>query len=472
MSRAQLYFTFFILFPVIHFLTYPLAVGDLSMWVAMGRDMLASGNLLQNDTYTVVQTLPMVYSAGLCVVYGWLYNIGGLNLVSFLHVLIPPVWFLLWCRFLQIKFIPRDGDPWNGKTALTFLTAFAGTSLIFIPRPALVATIPLLYSYILIKQNENSLFTKKITAKLIATEILWANIHGSFLILPAMLVWQSFFLVLEKRYDLLKNRIWVTVAVTLGSLINPFGWKSFPYILETARISKERGIDEWFPPYLFTAFIPSLFFFLFSAGLAFLLIRRGSLHLKDPFFLLWASGFLALRNVFMPYLIFPVFFLTVSRPEKILSSPEKRTLNLAVALVLTAVLVALTPFLKTQFSHYLPPATKDVYDKEARSEKIDVFLQNNSGNVFNSWIYGSDLALSQKNKYYIDTRNIIFPKKIFDDYLLFLNQPQTAFPVISSYNFRFFLIHEDHQILLNWLRSRPDFELVVSDPPAFLFEKK
>ena len=119
----------------------------------------------------------------------------------------------------------------------------------------------------------------------------------------------------------------------------------------------------------------------------------------------------------------------------------------------------------------MPSEYKGVLDPRGHTEHIDEYLKQHSGTVFNEWIYGSDLALQQSNKYFIDTRNIIFSDKVNQEYDLFMAQPQVGFPAIANYGFKYFLIGDSHPDLLNWMRASGNFREVIKDESATLFER-
>ena len=87
-------FFIFLLLPVLIFFAQPILVGDLSVWITLGRDALAQGKSITQDSYTITKTLPLVYPALTTFLYGLLYNTQGIELVLVLHAAILMCWVM------------------------------------------------------------------------------------------------------------------------------------------------------------------------------------------------------------------------------------------------------------------------------------------------------------------------------------------------------------------------------------------
>lgn len=476
MSRSHFYFCFFAILSVFLFFLKPVGVGDLSIWTALGQDTINSFQIIFKDFYTVSQTEVMVYPVFVSVLYGLIYKLGGLNTLVTFHALIPTVVIFLWQKNLP----QHLQQSWTNKKLLIFAICLLGISLMFVPRPALIAGLFFLYCYGYLSSKLDRPLELKNLLFLAAIQILWVNAHGSFLLLPTLLGCQLIAFILSRNYNLAINRIYTILTLLTCCLINPFGWRVFPYILKTAQISKARQLDEWFPPsslnYPFSSFI----FFSVSALFFIFLIKqikkfRSPLLFVDSFFLIWLISFFAVRNVFLFFLILPVFIFTHWQDMLIETEHKKSNSNTKINSFITALLLLLvifiSPYQKNSISEHLPESLKSVYDTNYKISAIAEFLQNNSGNIFNSWEYGSDLALSQKNKYFIDTRNIIFSDETNFEYDKFISEPEKYSYLIDKYDFKFFLIHQKHQPLVSWLKDQPNIRLVVAEKSALLFQK-
>jgi hypothetical protein len=482
-TRTQLYFWVFLLLPVLLFLIRPIHVGDLSIWTALGKDSLNNLNIILEDPYTVTKTKEMTYPFGLCAVYGLIFKLSSLKFLAFLHSLIPCLWFLIWLDFfkrknnlLNLKF--QDIAIYDWRTLVLFGTALIGSTLILLARPALVATIPLMISYSLLLQSRNKILSWKDISIFCAIEIVWANIHGSFLLLPLMLGWQSLQHLRKKELSLFANRIITVVSVTICSLATPFGWNAFPYIFQTAKLSRARGLDEWFPPHYFYYPFSSVYFYITSAIAVVLLVRylrKSSAKISyeilfDPIIPLWLSGFFAVRNIFIPFLLLPIFIFShfdlIKLQPEITAAKHSKTINRAIVSLMFIAFIILTPFLKD----YLPNSKGEAFSKDTHLPVIDAYLKTQSGSIFNDWIYGSDLALQQPNKYFIDARNIIFTDQVNAQYDHFFRDPQAGFQDLQKYDFKYFLIGDKHPQVKKWMEASGKFKIIINEGPATLYE--
>lgn len=425
----------------------------------------------------------MVYPAFLSLLYGILYKINGLEFVALAHAFIPAAWLFFWYGFIKKYSLAHKNSSniWTLQTLTVFLIASQGLTLIYLPRPAMVSTIFILASYYLVTILKDNLFSTKNILCFFLLEFLWVNTHGSFLILPLMLIWQLPFLLIEKKYLLLRNRLMTLAVILMAALVNPFTWKVFSYVVETAVISKARKIDEWFPTHNFNFPFASWYFYIVSAIFVFLLFNKFKSRHKiielfsDSFFMFWLSGFFAIRNTFFIFLVLPIFvfdriFLS-STAALVQKNRYSSALNVLIIALVMTVTFLLNPFQKKDYSRFLPAKYQPTFDPNFRAEKINAFLETANGNIFNTWEFGSDLALGQKNKYFIDTRNIIFSNTIENEYVKFLYEPEKSHASLIKYRFKYYVIHRGYSRLISWLSSQPNFKLIMDDGPALLFEK-
>ncbi|MCP4808308.1 MAG: hypothetical protein GY913_33550 [Proteobacteria bacterium] len=88
--------------------------------------------------------------------------------------------------------------------------------------------------------------------------ILWANLHGSFILAPV-------FAAIGAPHGRLRH----VVVASLAGLVTPWGWRTFAYVLDNSSLPADRGLDEWSAPDLLTPLGVRLFFVLvLGVGLA------------------------------------------------------------------------------------------------------------------------------------------------------------------------------------------------------------
>lgn len=486
MSRTQYYFWVLVLLPICVFFLVPIHIGDLSIWVALGRDSLQQGVLVVYDSYTITPTAPMVYPAGASLLYAFLHRLGGLSLLVVFHSLIGCFWSLTWLfaikRHRELKYPLNHLPIYSGKAVALFALAFTGASMGLVPRPALLATVPLLISYLLINGSRQKSFSASQIFIFCLLEVLWVNLHGSFPLLPLMILWQSMAFAQNRAWNLFFNRLGTCVAVLASALANPFGWKVFPYLAQTARASKARGLSEWLPTYEFAYPSFTVLFCLASAAILSLVIRelRQSPGQKaqiifDPILPIWIAGLLVTRNMFLPYLLLPIFAAFHFNWLSAQQEPSKNGLSTVMNPLLVAVLVltilTLNPFSKNLLSASTSSRIFEAFSAEDHAPKITSYLKDNPGPVFNDWNYGGDLALSQKNPYFIDSRNVIFSDMTFSLYTEFMADPEKGFKKIEKFEFQFFLIGDRYPIAQTWLQASAKFRPVLRDRAATLYQR-
>ncbi|MEQ1723397.1 MAG: hypothetical protein ABL930_09495 [Pseudobdellovibrio sp.] len=266
------------------------------------------------------------------------------------------------------------------------------------------------------------------------------------------------------------------IAVLAMTLVNPFGWRSISYTWQTALISKARNFDEWLPTHYFDYAFQSAYFYIFAMSILGIILfrKKASLSLfSDPFFLLWLSGFVAVRNTFFIFLVLPIFTFNELYDFKTMASKnnaKSKVFNALIILLLAASIVLLSPFYKNKSSFVLPQDLQPVFDLNTHAPKISEYLKTNNGRVFNSWSYGSSLALTQPNFYFIDTRNIIFSDEIVKEYKDFVRFPELNEGIPDRYEVSYVMVNKQDLALLTWLQQSARFELVLDEDPAYLYK--
>ncbi len=485
MDRLKFYFWIYVLVPILIFSFRPIQSGDFFIWVAIGRDSLLSKQILRIDPYTVSQTLEMVYPA-ISFLYGALYLLLGLDWVALLHKLIPGLWCLIWWRYGGLRKRVQK-ENWNSGLHLVTSVSLLGLTLIMVERPALVASPLLLIAFIWVRRaaREGRLSNKSIL-EMIALEILWTQVHGSFPLLPIMMLWQSCLFFFRSQHRLWLRWLMASGFVGLFAVLNPFGWKIFPYILQTAELSKKRGLDEWTPIWQFHYPFASCIFLLTSFAL--LVFLRHKLKTRnnflaiafDPFTLLWVSGLFTVRNSFFVFLALPVFFISWDESmdyhpnsvatDDLKSSLSKQFNSFLVALVVLLIVV-LSPPIRERFSSSYPEVLLPVFDPRNHLPKALAYLKAHPGLIFNEWDLGSDLSLGQPNQYLIDTRNVIFSDFVHDAHLEFLKNPAASNALLQQHQFRFFLIDaKKHPQVIHWLELNQG-KKILSEGNVDLYER-
>jgi hypothetical protein len=251
----------------------------------------------------------------------WLYDllVGelesalGLNgVVWFTAVIIAAVFAWLF-RIV----IARAVNVW--LAVLLTLLAVAASMIHFLARPHVVSWLFTLAWFVILESSERECFeNNRPTGRLWllpALMLVWANVHGGFLVgfvllaiffVGAVWTWSA---TRENRIEqsLLRiaagkrawELIWVGLASVMASLINPYGWRLYAHIYEylTNRFLMDH-IDE-FRSADFHQIAPRCFLLLVILSLAIVAVRGRRLRMSAILVVLFAvySGIYAARSI-------------------------------------------------------------------------------------------------------------------------------------------------------------------------------
>jgi hypothetical protein len=432
----------------------PNSVGDLAVWIAQGRYFLEHGELLRHDIFSVLPTGELIYPAGISILYGLLDRLGGLVAVSLLHKLCV----LLFLFILYFSSLRRLAAPWKPRNLAIIGVSLYGSATLCIDRPAEIAILPFMASYLILDKNRPLRMIERFG--LIGLTVLWVNIHGSWILLPAMYAWRSCLRPLLHSATLrtLRAEILTGVGILLASLLNPFSYRIYPYTLQTVLISRQRGIDEWAITGFGNYFPQGLLFFALVA-LVLTVIgwtvhhgRRNHYALYpslfgSPFFFLLLLGFTAIRNTIWPFLaLIPFSFragLLGSKESTSTGYPgdPPRVMNGLIVGICVASTILMLPFLKPRIAPWLPLEKRPVFDASAPFEAAAILRSRpDVSPVFNDWNYGSYLAYDQSHPIFIDTRNTIYSDQDFQEYLNVVNADPGWEAVLDHYGIRYILL--------------------------------
>ena len=420
---------------------------------------------MRHDVFSVLPTTEMVYpSFGASVLYSALYRYIGLVGVCIFHavVVLPILLFILYRPLIKSGFLPSSK---NAKWVL-FLFWLGGVPT-FGERPAMLALIPLVLSFQIIADLPTDGLKTKDAVKLILIEIVWANLHGSFVLLPLMLIWKFFW---SFRFD--AKRVGLVWACFFAAGLNPFGYKIYPFLFETARVSKERGITEWDFPGLTTQFPTGLLFWAVLIYAVYFLYQRylaGTLWktLSNPFFLFVIMGTLSIRNAALCFIVllpgaYAAKFFGQPKPDLEADAGASSFLNVCVVSLAILAIPMVAEYKPKKWDDDTAFALVDQIKKDGRTCAI-----------FNDWELGGFLMLELPNQTYLDTRNIIFSREEFKWYeqtlrgepiwKSFLNAGQACFAIVTP---------ATSTGLINQLNASNEWELTATEGTHVLYSRK
>ncbi len=484
LTRRRLYLFLFFALPFVYFMSVPISTSDLAIWALLGRYALEHGSLLRHDIFSFLPTTALVYPAGICLIYAAFYAIGGLLLVSFLHKLA----LLVLLALLYFSSLSRLASPWSRRNIVLVLLTWWGAASLVADRPAMIAMIPFLASF-LILQKEHELSEADL-AVLALINVFWVNIHGSWLLLTGMLAWRVIARYFFRPGCSRKEAVGAALILA-SSLLNPFGYRVFGYVLETARISKERDLAEWMTTDFRIYFPQGILFYSLVLALLYLCWRawRSPLgreqvrrFLVSPYLPLFMLGASSIRNTVWPFLaLLPMArqfgFLREDAPlpgarGQVFENPRKQLVNAWIMLGVTLAGLAFLPVLKPRVRWLLPPQKRSVFDGSAPYVIASYLLGAPAGRVFSDWGLGGFLALEQKNPIFMDTRNIIFSSAQFADYRTIIEGGPGWAEALNSYRIRYLVLTEAEDApLIRVLKNSRIWGLVMHDSGALLYKR-
>ncbi len=212
---------------ILAFLVHETASLDVWWQVAVGKNVLASGELARVDVYRVAAEGGRYYDAH------WLFQLllalmeriagmGGVQLVT-LGFWIPTLLLLY-----------RGARHWVGVSlaaALVFMAAMASVER-FLPRPEIVTFFGVAAFWVLLQEERDRSWPGRLLFG--AIQVMWTACHGLFVIGPFLVgcAWlESLVAHWQGRPSELRSRSLTLGVVLLATLISPFGLEPWRYAI-------------------------------------------------------------------------------------------------------------------------------------------------------------------------------------------------------------------------------------------------
>jgi hypothetical protein len=214
---------------------------DLWHHLARGRVIAAEGRLLDEDRFTcTIPGRPFIDSNWLWQLANYrLYEWGGLSLVQTVNSAV-----LALTMAVLVAVCRRRSGSLTAAVGVGLL-AFFGLWQLLIIRPQ---SWSLLLFVVLYASLERALSRPRWLLAAPPTLALWANVHGGFPVGLALVGCYAAAAVAGGPKRCAVPWIACLAASTAATLVNPYGWHIFEYILQTSRVASGRHIDEWLPP--------------------------------------------------------------------------------------------------------------------------------------------------------------------------------------------------------------------------------
>lgn len=410
----------FYLIPLAFMLVTPWIASEAGLWIGYGKHLWSDWHFLYQDNFSLLPTDNNITSSWLpSLIYFGLYKVGNIWAVAHFHHLCLLV--LLWLIYRKTLF--TSSWPWRVQDRLPIYLMWLGAGIYFSFRPNLLALIPFLIAYEILDSHirTQKRLTRESWIKLLLLQIVWVNVHGSFVILPLLTAWY----LLQRRQDLQKRDVAGAVLTAAACLINPYGWKIIPYVLKTQNTSSAHQIEEWASAFSWDYPTQTV---LFWAVLGFFCWRLATSKDKS----LWQSAFTpllllpfaGLRLSVFAFIALPLFVkswmqFSTSTPPK--SNPPQGNGLLPFAVIL-ALAVLGTPYLKTHLPMQIPERIAAPFDPESVFKIADKINQTCPAHcpVYNDFAVGGFLLMATDNPLLIDGRVTPFTPEAWVKYQDFL----------------------------------------------------
>lgn len=401
--------------PLTFMIITPWHLSETALWTGYGKHLWSDWHFLYQDTVSVLPTDNNVTSAWLLsLIYFGFYRWGDLFAVAHLHHLV----LLLVLGVLYSKTIFKNKWPWTlGERATIYLT-WLGSGAYFSPRPALFAFLPFILSFLILDKRSSirADLTRRDWSSLILLQILWVNLHGSFVLLPLMTGW----VLLSQRPQFQWQNLVGFAGLLFATLINPFGFKIYPYVFKTKEFSELLGISEWISVLSWdypTQLVGYWLLFLGVIYLAFFSRFKNSGILRSaftPLILLPLAG--GLRLSVFAFFALPVFlshWTTLYAPRPAKEAPSRPWAALAAILVIAFIMIRFSPYFKE--THRFDEASIfgiSNYIEDSKQAQCPILNDLNLGHF---------LFLKTSNPLLMDGRITPYTQEALTTYLSFMN---------------------------------------------------
>jgi len=463
--------------------------------LSRGRAMVEHGGIVNKDlfTFTVPDESFQDNNWLTQLLYYWLYEHGGLDLVVFVNSLVLAMVFgvLVWlCR--------RAGGASLLASCLGIL-AFLGMWQVLIVRPQTFSFLLFLVLYAVLLAADRRRWLLVFPPLILA---LWSNVHGGFpiglVLIGAFLLAQAVETWLQVGKAVIHDRHVRALAICLAcsflaTFVNPYGWSIYRYVLTTSSTAAERRIDEWVPPgtHLFIGkiFVLSLIALIAVFGLArrrpsirdvclvvcFLPLALGSVRMV-AWWVLISTPIMAAHLANVQFAIS-----TVQRgspasarrgsPDPAAPPPEGLLGPTAYCSILLGVTVLSLPWLE----HINPlSAVRGTHRDEMDLEEVVRDMPGDSHRIFSRLEWGEYLAwrTAPQNRVFIDGRIEIYPDSVWADYIALTSAAAFWQSILERYGVDYLVLDTTyHESLIAQVRQSAEWRQVNEVGKAVVFER-
>lgn len=455
---------------------------DLWHHLARGKVIVEEAEVLNEDrfTYTVEGNSFQDVNWLTQVLFYRIYQLGGLELLQTFNALL-----LAGMMALLILLCKRNCSIWAVACGVGLFT-FLGLWQFILIRPQTLSFVLFVLLYFLLEESRQRPRLLWLAPVILA---LWVNVHGAFPIGLVLIGCYLLAALIEAGRSALSDAcvrsLVVCLAVScLATLVNPYGWRVFEYVLLTSGTANARKIDEWLPPGLGS--LAGKIWALSVVGLLILLTLPGKrlsvrqVCLLAIFFPLAVGG---VRMIAWWLLLLAPIAAELIADRLPAWDWEENKPNRAAGLTCLALVVAMVlsvPALESISPFRLVRSTQRVEDD---LEKIAEELESraNGGRIFTrfAWAEYFTWRLGPRFQVFMDGRIEIFPDAIWDEYSRITSGHAEWQKLLRERHVNFLVLDQGrsgenyHTRLLALVRANPDeWERVGEWGRAILFRRR
>ncbi|MGH2757422.1 MAG: hypothetical protein ACRDI3_06510 [Actinomycetota bacterium] len=427
-----------------------------------GELILDSGTIPDSDPFSwTAQGRPWVaHEWGSQAIFAALERVGGPAALLLLAGALVGAAVLVLQRTLR-----RSGaQPW--ARALALLASVFMTSLIWTLRPHLFSLLFLAVFFDLLTA-ERLRPGRRASWLLVPATVIWANLHGAFVLGPALIVVYAAVAVLERRPETRRLLLIGGLSLVAGCL-TPHGPALYLYPLHVAEVS--YLVNEWQPPDLRE---PQALVFALSVigSLGLLALRRKA---PDTAHLVAAAlfallGFAAMKNIaFSAIVLAP---LVASAADGLVpgGSPSKSSERVPLMVVLGVGIVA-AALLAGSFV-VGKSESELLEEKSFPAAAVQALNRRPPGRLANPYDWGGYLIYRARAfPVSMDGRNDMYGRSLFERQLL-LEDLKPGWDDFLTDNDVRYVLWQRKRPLAEALRLAPGWDLIHEDRLAALFER-
>jgi hypothetical protein len=241
-TRPQLWFGALVQFVILALLALTAADADLWGHLTFGRDILASGHVVQADRYSFTSDLPWInheWLAEISMAAAW-QTAGAIGLTTLKLALVWGAGAFVLAAWRPFRLTPlwRDG--------LLFATALGIWPLVATIRPqafSILLCAAVLFALVQVRAGHG--WARLAVPALFA---VWVNTHGGWLVGAGILAIFTACAMIDLTLPLRRRLaiLLMAVASAAACLVNPYGLRMLDFLLATVR-PERADIPEWRP---------------------------------------------------------------------------------------------------------------------------------------------------------------------------------------------------------------------------------